>query len=284
MKQLIINADDFGLHTDVNQGIIQGHKLGCITSTSLMPGGKAFEEAIALSLDNPHLGVGVHLTLVGANPVCEPCDVSSLVDYEGRLSANYIQFLRRFMSGKVHLGDIRKELVAQVKKVVATGIPITHLDSHQHMHIVPGIIDITIDIAKEFGIKAIRIPAEPYLFLGGYPFSAARIVARAGLTFLSGLARSKVQAADLGAPACFFGMLAGGNMQEEFLLNIVDHLPDGISEIMMHPAINATMLKELYPWNYHWQEELGAVMSKSVIESIEREKIRLVSFGVLAYG
>ena len=284
MKQLIINADDFGLHADVNSGIIQGYKSGCITSTSLMPGGKAFEDAISLSLENPQLGVGIHLTLVGASPVCEPCAVSSLVDGEGDLSANYMKFLGRFMSGQVQLDDVRKELVAQVKKVVDTGVAITHLDSHQHMHIVPGIIDITIDIAKEFGIKAIRIPAEPYLFFGGYPFSSVRMVARAGLTFLSSLARAKVKQAGLVAPDCFFGMLAGGNMQEGFLLNIIGHIPDGISEIMMHPGMNMAALKELYPWNYHWQAELDAVLSKNVIDAIAKQKIRLVSFGVLAYG
>lgn len=84
MKLLIVNADDFGLHPAVNRGIIAGHVNGCISSTSIMPGGGAFEDAAALAAAHPRLGVGVHLTLVGEKPVLDPSEVPSLVDGDGR--------------------------------------------------------------------------------------------------------------------------------------------------------------------------------------------------------
>ncbi len=283
LKQLIINADDFGISEIVNIGIIQGHTTGVISSTTIMPSGNAFEHAVALASANKDLGIGVHLTLVGEKPISDPMKIQSLVDNEGCLATQYPRFLLRYCLGKIHLDDIRKELTAQVQKVVDCGIPITHLDSHQHMHIVPGIIDITIEIAKKFGIQKIRIPAEPYLFLGGYPFSTARIVARAGLTFLAQLAHQKIKRQGFAAPDHFFGMLAGGNMREEFLLHIIDNLPDGTSEIMMHPGADDSLLQTMYNWNYHWQAELSAVTSSKVRQHITNQHIQLISFRELEY-
>jgi len=284
MKYLIINADDFGLHETVNLGIIHGFTAGFITSTSIMASGKAFGHAVSLASANPQLGVGVHLTLVGEKPVCELDKIKSLLDNEGCLAPQYPQFLARYILGKIELADIRREFTAQVQKVVDSGIHITHLDSHQHLHIVPGILNITINIAKEFGIKAVRLPAEPYFFLGGYPCQPMRIVARAGLTCLAQLARRKIGISQLAMPNHFFGMLAGGNMREEFLLNIIDTLPDGISEIMMHPGSNNEVLNKCYNWNYHGQEELAAVTSDNVRRRIADKKITLLSFRDLVYG
>ncbi|WP_378956323.1 ChbG/HpnK family deacetylase [Pelosinus sp. sgz500959] len=278
MKHLIINADDFGLHETVNLGIIQGYTTGIITSTTIMASGKAFEHAVGLAETNQKLGVGVHLTLVGEKPVCHPDQVKSLVDQDGYLSPQYPQFLKNYLLGKIQLSDIRRELTAQVKKVVDSGIQITHLDSHQHMHIVPAIMDITIDIAKDFGIKAVRIPAESHFFRGGYPCPPMRLIARSGLTMLAQLAKGKVKKNKLAMPEHFFGMLAGGNMQEEFLLTILKTLPHGISEIMMHPGSDNELLNTIYPWNYHGQEELAAVTSAKVRHCLNENRINLISF------
>jgi len=284
MKYLIINADDFGLHETVNLGIMKGHTAGFITSTTIMASGKAFEHAVTLAATYPQLGIGVHLTLVGANTVCAPETVKSLVDHAGCLAPGYPQFLLRYLLGQIQLSDIHREFTAQVQKVVDSGIHITHLDSHQHMHIVPGIIAITIDIAKKFGIKAVRIPAEPYFFLGGYPCSAKRVIARAGLTCLAQLAGRKIKRCGMVMPQHFFGMLAGGNMREEFLLAIIDSLPDGISEIMMHPGSNNEVLNNSYHWNYHGQEELAAVTSNNLRNRLAEKNINLISFKDLVYG
>ena len=284
MKYLIINADDFGLHETVNLGIIDGYTSGFITSTSIMASGKAFEHAVLLAAANPQLGVGVHLTLVGATSVCEPAQIKSLLDKEGNLAPKYPQFLLRYMLGKVCLSDIRKELTAQVQKVVDSGIHITHLDSHQHMHIVPGIIDITIDIAKQFGIKAVRIPGEPYFFMGGFPCTPLRVFARGGLTCLAQLAGRKIKKCGMSMPEHFFGMLAGGNMQEEYLLKIIDALPEGVSEIMMHPGSSNEVLNKSYNWNYHGQEELAAVKSDNLRCRLADNHIKLISFKDLPYG
>lgn len=283
MKQLIINADDFGLTEIINTGIIKGHTAGIITSTTIMSCGKSFEHAISLASANKQLGVGVHLTLVGEKPVCDPAAIKSLVDANGYLSSQYRQFLIQFCSGKIQLDDIRRELTAQVQKVVDFGLPITHLDSHQHLHVVPGIIDLTLDIAKKYNIKKIRIPSEPYLFSGGFPFSAVRLLSRAGLTYLAQLARKKARKQGFIVPEHFFGMLAGGNMHEEYLLNILHVLPEGTSEIMMHPGTDDSLLRTMYHWNYQWQAELRAATSLAVKQHIIKHEIQLISFRELEY-
>lgn len=281
MKKLIINADDFGLHELVNNGIIKGHETGFITSTSIMPSGQAFEHAVALALEHPKLGIGVHLTLVSENTLTDPRLVPSLIDTEGKMQSNYVKFLLRFIYGKIRLSDIRMELTAQVEKVVSAGIRVTHLDSHQHLHVFPGIIDIVLDIAKKYNIKAMRIPDESYMFLHKNHGSIPRIVARDGLTFLARLARNKAQKNGLAVPDHFFGMLSGGNMSEASLGHIINKLPQGISEIMMHPGNDNEALNAIYGWQYHWQTELDAVTSPAIRQYITENKVQMISFGEL---
>lgn len=285
MKQLIINADDFGLHEAVNAGIITGHASGCITSTSLMPTGAAFDAALTQLQKHRRLDVGVHLTLVGGEvPLSDPAKIPTLVDAAGRLFPDYLTFLRRFSTGRIMLDDIRTELTAQVRKVIAAGVPASHLDSHQHLHIVPGIIDIAIDLARQFHISAMRLPAEPLLFRGGYPVSGGRLIGRTGLTVLARLAWRKARRAGIFMPDHFFGMLAGGNMQEQYLCAIIRQLPAGTTEIMLHPGSNDAALQAAFGWPYHWQAELAAVSSDNVKSCLRQHDVQLISFRDLRHG
>ncbi|CQR71265.1 hypothetical protein SOV_16270 [Sporomusa ovata DSM 2662] len=278
MKQLIVNADDFGLHENINLGIIEGHIRGCITSTSLMAGGSAFNHAAALAADHPQLGIGAHLTLVGGMPVTDPGSIPSLVDSEGMLCTSYPAFLKKFCLAGICLDDVHRELTAQVNKILSAGITLTHLDSHQHLHVVPGILNIVLSIAKEFNIRAMRIPAESLVFLGGFKPGAGRIIGRSGLSILAGMARFKARQAGLAAPDHFYGMVAGGSMEEKLLLTIIDNLSEGITEVMVHPGLDEVALNRVFNWQYHWQQELSAVTSCRVVQRLEQENIQLVSF------
>lgn len=283
-RQLIVNADDFGLHPLVNAGILEGHQHGCISSTSLMASGGAFLEAVSLAKQTPTLGVGIHLTLVGAErTVCLPESVPTLVNEQGELAKSYGQFLPRYVSGHIRLTEIRRELTAQIEKVLKTGLTITHLDSHQHMHVVPGIDDIVIELAKNYHISAVRIPAEPYFFVGGFPGTLPRFIGRGGLTFLAKKARRKFERAGLRTTDQFYGMLAGGTMFPEYFSKIISKLPVGSSEIMVHPGKESQVLSAHYPWCYHWQDELTAVMQPAVKEEMLRQSIELISFKELSY-
>ncbi|MBP2645545.1 MAG: YdjC family protein [Firmicutes bacterium] len=285
MKKLIINADDYGLHTAVNQGIISGHIAGCVTSTTLMACGSAFEDAIEKALEHPSLGVGVHLTLVGEKPLTDAERIPTLVEEDGRFPDSYPKVMARWLRRQINLDEVYTELYAQVKKAAESGLALTHVDSHQHLHVLPGIIDLVLKLAGEFAIPAIRIPSEPFLFTGGYPFSVGRVIGRSGLSTFALLARRKARRKGLKAPDHFFGMLAGGHMEEKYLLAILDKLPDGVSEIMMHPGGDDAALRAAYThWDLSWQAELKAVQSSTVRRRLVERGITLVSYKELVNG
>lgn len=283
-RQLIINADDFGLHPTVNKAVIAGYRKGCLTSTSLIINGDAWQEAVEFARENTGLGIGVHLTLVGEKPVTDPALIPSLVDNQGRFLGNYSVFAARFGCGGVKLSEVRRELTAQLERASACGISFTHIDSHQHLHVFPGVLDIVLELAKARGIRAMRIPDEPLLFTGGFSYSLGRFIARAGLTCLAKVARYKAKRRGFAVPDHFFGMLAGGNMRREYLLNIIDSLPGGVSEIMIHPACDGQALQALYNWSYQWEGELEAVTSRQVLDRLAAREIKLITFRELCDG
>ena len=171
MSKLIVNADDFGLHSAVNAGIIDGHRRGIITSTSLMAGGEAFTEAVSMAKQNPKLGIGIHITLVGGvKPVCDSSEVSSLLTPEGVFPENYVEFIKRIYSGKINYSELRKEIHGQIAQIMDTGLRVTHIDGHQHLHVLPTVLPIVIEQAKSFGIHAIRIPDESTGFIPQFDF------------------------------------------------------------------------------------------------------------------
>lgn len=281
MRQLIVNADDFGLHELINRGIVEGHAAGCITSTTIMAGGSAFEHAVELSKQHPKLGVGVHLTLVGASPVAR-ADIHTLLTREGMLFSTYSEFIRRYIFGQISKAHIDYELRCQMQKVVGRGIQITHIDSHQHLHALPGMAQVIGGIARDFNVRKIRIPAEPLWFRGPGPLTFNRFFARAALTGCSYLAGHLFKRQGLFAPQHFFGMLAGGAMSQSAMQHIIRSLPDGVSEIMVHPGKNTQALEQIFPWGYHWQEEMDALNSKEVMAAIRERNIQLITYRELA--
>lgn len=282
MKGLIVNADDFGLHQEINKGIIKGYQEGFITSTSLMCSAPAFDDAVALARQNPGLGIGIHLTLVGSVPSVLPKEkISSLVDDTGLFPENYVVFAKKFYTGQVKMVQLELELRAQIEKALATGLTITHVDSHQHTHVLPGMIGLVVKLCNEYQIKNIRIPQEDYFFSGGFAGGLGRKVGRAGLSFCACLAAMKAKSAGLKYPDSFFGMLAGGNLNERLVGNIINTLPEGVSEIMTHPGLDKQELDKHFTWNYHWEDELNAFLSAKNKTLLEQQQVVLMNFGGL---
>ena len=285
MKYLIINADDFGLHEYINAGIIKGFQEGCITSASLMCSAPAFRNAVDSAKKNPDLGIGVHLTLVGGVRSMLPSDrIPSLLDENGLFISDYVLFVKRFIAGMVKKSEIKAELSAQIECALHTGLPITHVDSHQHLHVLPGIIDIVIELCNAYGIAKVRIPAEDIRWSGGYSANLGRFVGRFGLTVCAEMAKKKLIKAGLRFPEHFFGMLAGGNLDGKLVRRIIAELPEGVSEIMTHPGVQSSDLSKLYLWGYHWEEELAAFLAPETKAEIKEQRISLINFGGLDYA
>lgn len=282
MKRLIVNADDFGLHTQINKGIIKGYRDGFITSTSIMPSAPAYEEAVTLAKENPGLGIGIHLTLVGSVASVLPVNkVGSILDDNGVFLPDYGAFAKRYYTGGVKNGELEAELRAQIERALASGLNITHIDSHQHLHVLPVLNRLVLKLSCEYNIKRMRIPCEPYFFKGGFEAGLGRMIGKCGLSFCASLASMGAKNEGISYPDCFFGMLAGGNLNEKLIGNILRNLPDGTSEIMTHPGLNKSELDRHFTWNYHWEDELQAFLSEKNKALLNQEQIALINFGGL---
>ncbi|MCQ2359218.1 MAG: ChbG/HpnK family deacetylase [Phascolarctobacterium sp.] len=282
MKYLIINADDFGLHEQINKGIIKGHTEGIITSTSIMPTAPAFEEAVELAKANPDLGIGIHLTLCTCVPSCLPKNkVSTLLGSDGNFLPSYVNFAKRYYTGGVKSSELEAELRAQFEKALSCGLNITHVDSHQHTHMLPGINALVIKLCKEYNVERVRVPKEDYFFTGGYKVGLGRKIGRAGLSFCADMARPLVKKAGLTTTDHFFGMLAGCNLNTELVGNIIKALPEGTSELMTHPGLSQAILSQALPWDLHWENELEASLSKENRRLLEVNHVTLTNFGRL---
>lgn len=277
MRQLIINADDFGLHELINEGIIESHLDGCVTSTTIIAGGSAFEHAVMLARQCPTLGVGVHLTLIGAKPVAR-ADVHTLLTSDGNFYPTYKVFALRYALGLISQEHIEYELRCQMQKIAGSGIRITHLDSHQHLHTLPGMARIISKIAKEFQVGKIRIPDEPVCYMGTGKLSVSRMFARTILTGCASLARYQYKKQGLYSPSHFYGMLSGGAISTAEIYHIIRNLPDGVSELMVHPGKNTEVLHQQFRWAYHWHQEMQALKSKDVKDIIQKSNIQLINY------
>lgn len=282
MKQLIVNADDFGLHPLINAGIIKGHKEGFITSTSLMPSAPCWQEAVRLAKENPRLGIGVHLTLVGSVPSVLPKEqVSSLLDDDGLFLPDYVAFAKRYYSGAVKKAELEAELRAQLERALSCGVNITHIDSHQHTHVLPGINSLVLKLSNEYNIIRVRIPKEGYLFTGGFQTGVGRLIGRSGLSFCADMAALRADSLGLRHPQHFYGMLAGGHLNAQLIANILRQLPEGVSEIMTHPGLDSAALGKAFSWQYHWREELDAYLDAGNKALLKELGIEPVSFAAL---
>lgn len=281
MNRVIINADDFGIHTEVNRAVIEAHERGLLLSTSLLASGPAFDDAVALARQYPGLGIGIHLCLVGSLPtVLSPREVPTLVDADGLLPESYVPLMKKIWAGHIDFEQVYRELDGQMEKIMSTGLSITHVDSHQHMHMLPPVWKIVQALMKKYGIHRLRVPREAYSFklMAANP---GRIAGRDGLTFLAKKAMADVRRLHFTTTDYFWGMVDGGNMTEANLAYILRHMPFGVHEIMMHPGRSTAALSQIFSWGYHWEDEFRALMSPRIRQLMEERKIEPIHYGKL---
>ena len=160
MKNLIVNADDLGWTAGVNRGIAEAHRHGIVTSASLLANGSAFASGVEVARSTPGLGVGVHLNLSDGAPVAARELVTSLVNDAGEFEGGPENLLLRIASRGLALHEVEQEWEAQIEKVRDAGIQPTHVDGHKHVHMLPGLFEIALRLAKRYAIAAIRVAHE----------------------------------------------------------------------------------------------------------------------------
>lgn len=281
-KHLIVNADDFGRHVLIDRAVELGVEQGLIRSATVMVTGDAFADAVALARRTPALGLGIHFTLVDARPVLPARQIPSLIDpATGRLWPDHNAFVKRFLSGRIKLPEVARECRAQLDAFLSTGLVPTHADSHQHMHVLPGIMDIIIDLCLDHGIPAVRIPAIPVSLLATRPGNLGEQVGRMGLHVLAERARHKALAAGLRAPDHFGGIVAGTAVDKKALRTILLQMKEGTTEIMLHPGTDNQVLIPATAWDHDFEAELDAVTDSGMVELVHQLGITLGNFSDL---
>ena len=165
MRRLIVNADDFGLTAGVNRAILETHTAGVVSSTTLMANGPAFEDAVTAARSAPNLSVGCHVVLVDGTPVAQPGALDTLVAVRSaepeKFYSSLSAFAARAMLGGFDRDQLVEEVTAQIRKIQATGLNVTHLDTHKHAHLFPEILGALLRAARICGVRAIRNPIVP---------------------------------------------------------------------------------------------------------------------------
>ena len=276
MKNLIVNADDFGRHALINRAVERAFNSGCLKSATLMAGGVAFDDAVKLAKKIPALGVGIHFTLANGNPILPPEDIPTLVTAQGIFHADYVTFLKKYFGGKISLAEVRAELAAQLNKIRRAGLTLTHFDSHQHLHHMPGIIEIVLDLAAAENIFAMRV-ADTKIFDGELK-NIGQFIGRLGLGSLAKFAAHKAHKKNFATPEHFAGIVAGEAVNENFLLKLIENLRGGTTEIMLHPGTDNKILQDFCQWEHNFEAELAAVTSKRVLTLLKEKNIAAINF------
>jgi len=287
MRQLIVNADDFGLTEQVSGGILDAHREGIVTSTTLMANGGAFDAAVSMSRRAPRLGIGVHLNLTQGQPVSPALRIPSLVDAKGRFDLSPGRLLRGILTRQVDLADVETELRAQIRKIFRAGISPTHLDGHKHVHVLPGVSEIVIGLAQEFSIPSVRCPQEEApgyasLLRAGRDSRVALakqyLVGRA----VSGFARrfkEKLAEAGLLFPAHFYGLSQTGFLDARSVQDVLGRLAEGVSELMCHPGyLDADLVKAGTRLRAQREVEIQALTAPQVRKRVAERGIQLISY------
>ena len=283
MRRLIVNADDFGLTPGVNRAIVECHAHGIVTSATLMANAAGFSDAVGLSQSTLRLGVGCHVVLVDGTPVLGATEISSLVTRAngGSFRDGLTAFALRALRHQLDPEEIEAEATAQIRKLCAAGIAVTHLDTHKHTHIFPRVLESLVRAAKNCGIRAIRNPFGPLgmMKVVDRPALWMRWVKVAALQGLAEKFRDLVKSAGMVTPDGTVGIISTGALDERLFRLIIERLPEGTWELVCHPGYNdADLLGVRTRLRDSRERELRILTSGSSRDLIARCGVELISY------
>ena len=291
MKNLIINADDLGWTDGVNRGIVEAFHHGIVTSTSLLANGAAFASGVEAARSAPGLGVGVHLNLSDGPPVADPEAVTSLLNDNAEFAGGPQSLLLRRARRGLLLAEVEDEWDAQIQKIIDAGITPTHLDGHKHVHMLPGLFEIAVRLAKRHGIGAIRVSLETSslraaLSSGSKQHAGVLMkqgVQARGLKLLALDVRAQAEHAGISTADYFCGIAQTGELTREGVVQFVKSLPDGTTELMCHPGYaDAALQKTPTRLQNSRQTELQILTDTGIRNLVASLGIRLIDYGFVA--
>ena len=291
VRNLIVNADDLAWAEGVNRGIAEAHRNGIVTSTTILANGTAFASAVELVKATPSIGVGVHLNLSDGKPVSPPETVPSIVNDRGEFKGGPEALLLRVARRNLQLNEVEIEWERQIQKVVNAGIQPTHLDGHKHVHMLPGMFEIVLRLAKRNNIAAVRISHEGSSLRAALssgekqniPLVMKQGVQARVLKLLARDARALAEAAGIASTDYFCGIAQTGELTIEGMKCLLQNLPEGTTEMMCHPGFMDKELEESATRLQDSRElEVQILTDPGIRNLVASQGIRLIDYAFVA--
>jgi chitin disaccharide deacetylase len=245
-RRLVVNADDFGRSSSINEAVVRGHRDGILTTASLMVNEPACDEAVALARENPRLGVGLHLALS-----------------EQPVTAGFQFFFNRGLRP-----EIRRQIQTQIDKFLATGLTLDHVNSHHHLHMHPTVVKILLNCLADRNINRVRLTWEPF-WINVRHITGRRLRNLTHALIYCALARNArrgFQDSHIKYPKFVFGLMQNHAVDETYVMRLLPVLPGGDSELYSHPSMNG------------FRHEFDALVSPRVREIVSRHGIQLIRY------
>jgi len=251
VRRLIVNADDFGFTAGVNRAIVEAHTRGIVTSSTLMANARAFADAIVSAKTVPRLSVGCHIVLIDGEPILDAKQIPSIASASSgrvRFRQGLKSFATRALAGRLDAGEIESEATAQIRKLQAAGVNVSHVDTHKHTHLFPSVLRPLLRAARACGVRAIRNPFGPR-----QPLRSSELLKRPGLwtryaevrilRMLAARFRDAANRAGLTTPDGTLGIVVTGALDEKLFRAVAAIIPEGTWEFVCHPGYNDDDLK-----------------------------------------
>src|SRR4051812_45255132 len=266
MKRVVFSADDFGLSVGVNEAVELAHRRGILDQASLMVAGPAAADAVRRARGMPSLRVGLHLVVIEGPAVLPASEIPALVDATGQFPSDQARLGFRYFFRPEVRRQLAREIRAQFAAFAATGLELDHANAHKHTHLHPTVGRMMIEIGREFGLRSVRVPAEPPAIMEQ---SGTRVGVgdRALYGWTRVLAR-QARVAGMRVNDHCFGLVWSGHMTRDRVRGLMANLPEGVSEVYFHPATERNeMLTRLMP-GYEHEAELQTLLDRGLRDRI----------------
>lgn len=279
--KVILNADDFGRSVSINAAVIRAHREGVLTSTTLMVAADAFDDAVALARQTPSLAVGLHVVVRGARAVLLPQQIPHLVNPQGFFPDDGFSIGFRYAASRTAQQELASEMEAQFERFASTGLQLSHVDCHHHMHIHPIVFDLLVPLAEQFGAKGIRLPRdELWPALRSDCREAGTKVLWAvifGILCRRNLARLRNHR--LAVTDRVYGLMQTGRMSEAYVVETLRRLCVPSAELFFHPSTKPE--EERRGPN---PADLATLLSPLVRQVIDERGLQLATYPSLGEG
>lgn len=279
--KLIVTADDFGRSPEINAAVIAAHRQGILTAASLMVAGDAFDQAVELARATPTLAVGLHVVVVDGRAVLPHEKIPLLVDRQGFFADAPARVGLRYHFSRAARRQLEAELLAQFERFAATGLALTHVDGHQHLHLHPTVFDRVVPLAERFGARGIRVVADDISLAMKYDASRpmARLSWHAAFGGLRHAALRRLRRSPLAVAQRVYGLMQTGDMNERYTTMLLNHLQGESAEVYFHPTAGSRQ-GALGPNGV----DLQTLLSPAIRQVVERRSLRLCSYADLREG